>query len=103
MRPYFPSLYRKCLASGFAALAVCSGLMATPATAGGGDLAVGLLGGLAAGTVLGSAIARPPYYYYYPPYYAPAPVYVPAPACWYERRTVWDGYGYVLQPVRICQ
>ena len=101
MRPYVPSSYRKRLAAGFAALTLCSGLVATPAAAGGSDLAVGLLGGLAAGTVLGSAIAQPRYYY--PPYYAPAPVFVPAPACWYERQTVWDGYGYVVQPVRICQ
>jgi hypothetical protein len=102
MKPYVPFSYRKCLAAGFAALTVGSGLLATPASAGGSDLAVGLLGGLAAGTVVGSAIAQPRYYYY-PPYYAPAPVYAPAPACWYERRSVWDGYGYVIQPVRVCQ
>jgi hypothetical protein len=101
MRPYVLPSYRNCLAAGFAAITVCSGLLPTPATAGGSDLAVGLLGGLAAGTIVGSAIAQPRYYYY--PYYAPAPVYVPAPACWYERQSVWDGYGYVIQPVRICQ
>ena len=105
MRPYIHPSYQKCLAAGFAALAVSSGLMTTPAAAGGGDLAVGLLGGLAAGTVVGTAIAQPRYYYYPPyyPYYAPAPVYAPPPACWFERRSVWDGYGYVVQPVRVCQ
>ena len=102
MRPYIRPSYQKCLAAGFAALTICSGLMATPAAAGGGDLAAGLLGGFAAGTIVGTAVAQPRYYYY-PPYYAPAPVYVPAPACWYERRSVWDGYGYVIQPVRVCQ
>ncbi len=101
MRAHIHPPYQKCFAAGFAALAVCSGLMATPAAAGGGEVAAGVLGGLAAGTLVGAAIAQPRYYY--PPYYAPAPVYVPPPACWYEPRSVWDGYGYVVQPVRICQ
>ena len=39
---------------------------------------------------------------YYAPYYAPA-VYVPGPRCWLEHERVWDGYGYVVQRVRVCE
>lgn len=47
------------------------------------------IGGLAAGAIIGGAIARP--YYAYPRYYAyPAPVY--APRCiWHN---VWTAYGW---------
>lgn len=84
-----------------AALAISSGLMTAPAAAGGSDAALGLLGGLAVGTVVGSAIAQPRYYvpYYYPP---PPVVYAPPPRCWFENRRVWDGYGYIIEPVRVC-
>lgn len=88
------------LAIGLAALTVFSGLATAPATAGGGDVAAGLLGGLAVGALVGSAAAQPRYY---APYYAPAPVYVPPPRCWLERERVWDGYGYVIERVRVCE
>ncbi len=100
MKPNVQIRCRQSLAIGLAALTVFSGLVTTPATAGGGDVAAGLLGGLAVGAILGSAAAQPRYY---APYYAPAPVYVPAPRCWLERERVWDGYGYVIQRVRICE
>ena len=90
------------VAAALAISAACSCLSPAPATAGGGDLAAGLLGGLAVGTVVGAAAAQPRYYYP-PPYYAPAPVYVPAPRCWFERQRVWDGYGYVLERIRVCE
>lgn len=92
---------RQTLAAGLAALTICSGLLTTPATAGGGDVAAGLLGGLAVGALVGSAAAQPRYYAPY--YYAPAPVYVPAPRCWLEHERVWDGYGYVIERVRVCE
>jgi hypothetical protein len=45
----------------------------TPVRAGDGDVAAGLIGGLAAGTLIGAAVTAPRYY-------APPPVYlVPAP------------------------
>ena len=87
---------RQGLAVSLAALTVFSGLITTPATAGGGDVAAGVLGGLAVGALVGSAAAQPRYY-------APAPVYVPAPRCWLEHERVWDGYGYVIQRVRVCE
>jgi hypothetical protein len=100
MKPNVRIPSRQSLAAGLAALTVFSGLSITPATAGGGDVAAGLLGGLAVGTIVGSAVAQPRYY---APYYAPAPVYVPAPRCWLERERVWDGYGFVIQRVRVCE
>jgi len=45
----------------------------------------GAIGGLAAGAIIGSAIAAPP------PYYAPAPYYgAPGPGCYSTRQPVWD-------------
>jgi hypothetical protein len=98
MKPNVRISSRQCLAASLAVLTVISGLSATPATAGGGDVAAGLLGGLAVGTIVGSAVAQPRYYYYAPP-----PVYVPGPRCWLEHERVWDGYGYVIQRVRVCE
>jgi hypothetical protein len=72
----------------------------TPVRAGGGDVAAGVIGGLAAGTIIGAAVAGPRYY-------GPPPVYVaPAPYCYWTRgEPVWDGYrGIWVQPsVRVCQ
>ena len=98
MKPNVRRSSRQNLTASLAVLTVISGLSTTPANAGGGDVAAGLLGGLAVGTIVGSAVAQPRYYYY-----APAPVYVPAPRCWLERERVWDGYGYVIQRVRVCE
>jgi hypothetical protein len=96
MKPLVRISCRQSLAVSLAALTVFSGLITTPATAGGGDVAAGVLGGLAVGALVGSAAAPPRYY-------APAPVYVPAPRCWLEHERVWDGYGYVIQRVRVCE
>jgi hypothetical protein len=74
-----------------------------PAFAGNG-VAVGLLGGLAAGTIIGAAVAQPHYYY------GPAPVAVVAPmpigpGCYWTRGApVWDGYrGIWFRPrIQVC-
>ena len=57
---------------------------------GGGAVAAGVIGGLAAGAIIGSAAARPYGYGYGPGYYAygPAPVYY-GPSCWWTRQRVW--------------
>jgi hypothetical protein len=74
-----------------------------------GQVAAGILGGLAAGAIIGSAMrpAPPPPAYYYPaPTYAPPPAYVaPPPPCYYTPGApVWDGYrGMWVRPqVQVC-
>jgi hypothetical protein len=71
-----------------------------PVKAGGGDVAAGLIGGLAAGTIIGAAVTAPRYY-------GPPPVYVgPAPYCyWTQGQPVWDPYrgAWMYPTVRVCQ
>ena len=71
----------------------------------GGGVALGVLGGLAAGAVIGSAIA-PRAYYPPPAYYEPAaPAYYERPRCyWTEGRPVWDEWrGVWSRPsVQVC-
>jgi len=82
----------------------------------------GVLGGVAAGAIVGSAIANspppppPPGYYppppppgaYYPPPpppgYGPPPAYAElAPGCHWGKRRVWvEGYGYQWRTVQVC-
>jgi hypothetical protein len=80
----------------------------------------GVVGGVAAGAIVGSAIANsppppPPGYYpppppgYYPPpppgaAYPPPPAYAQlAPGCHWGHRRVWvDGYGYQWRTVPVC-
>ncbi len=76
--------------------------------AGGGDVAAGLLGGLAAGAIVGAATAPRPYYYYGPPpAYAPPPPYVepayaPPPCYWTRGEPEWNGYAWVRPRVQVC-
>ena len=73
-------------------------------------VAAGVVGGLAAGAIVGSAIAnsRPPVYvepapvYAPPPVYAEPPAYVDGPVCHTERQQVWDGYAYRMRRVQVC-
>jgi hypothetical protein len=72
--------------------------------AGGNGVAAGLIGGFAAGAIVGTALAAPR------PYYAPAPVYVApppppayAPACYWTRgEPVWNGVAWVRPRVQVC-
>lgn len=50
------------LAAAVAASLQYANAATTPAHAGGGDVAAGLVGGLAAGTIIGAAVAGPRYY-----------------------------------------
>jgi hypothetical protein len=62
----------------------------------GAGIAAGLLGG----AIVGGAIAasRP-----VPVYGAPVYVDAPPPApCYWQRQSYWDGYGWVVRPVRVC-
>ena len=72
-------------------------------------VAAGVVGGLAAGAIIGSAIANSG-----PRYVEPAPVYAPpppayaeppeygCPVCHTERQQVWDGYAYRTRRVEVC-
>src|SRR6478672_7058683 len=86
----------------FIALAAAGTLAAalpSPAQANcvGCGVAAGVVGGLAAGAIIGGAIAstRPPVYY--------EPSDVTGSICHLERRQVWiEGYGYRLRRVEVC-
>jgi hypothetical protein len=72
-------------------------LLAAPiqARAEGGQIAAGIIGGLAAGAIIGSMVRPPP-----PPvYYAPAPTCYLAPGA-----PVWDQWRgtWVRPQVRVC-
>ncbi|MHC2109132.1 hypothetical protein [Methylobacterium sp. CM6246] len=97
---------------GTAALATVALCVAQPAAQArdgigvGGAAALGLLGGV----VAGSAIASANNGYYYPGrpvYRAPAPVYVEeevGPVCHFERRGFIDPYGVEhIRRVRVCE
>src|SRR5262245_40279586 len=83
-------------------------LACTPriAVAGNGDVAAGIFGGLAVGTLFGAAVAGGPRYYYAPApvYVAPAPVYVEPTCYWTRGAPVWDGYrGIWYRPrIQVC-
>ncbi|MEO6381429.1 MAG: hypothetical protein ABIO35_05370 [Nitrobacter sp.] len=95
------------LAAAVPAIALVVGsLVATvpEAKADGGQIAAGVAGGLLGGALLGSALAGPRVYAAPPPpvYYAPAPVYVDEPECRLVREQYWDGYGYRVRRVQVC-
>jgi hypothetical protein len=82
-------------------------LACTPriAVAGSGEVAAGIVGGLAVGTLFGAAVASGPRYYQPAPVYvAPAPMYYPAPCYWTRGAPVWDGYrGIWYRPrIQVC-
>jgi hypothetical protein len=93
------------------ATGLVAALMGAPiqARAENGQVAAGILGGLAAGALIGSAVRPPPppTYYYPAPAYAPLPpaYVVPALSCYYTPgQPVWDGFrGIWVRPsVRVC-
>ena len=113
------------------AASVTLSALAVPSTASAGcygcAVGAGILGGVAAGAIVGSAIANsppppPPGYYpppppgYYPPpppgnyppppgaYYPPPPAYAQlAPGCHWGHRRVWvEGVGYQWRTVQVC-
>ena len=96
-----------------AAAALVAAALPSPAQAGcrGCAVGAGVIGGLAAGAIIGSAIAnsQPRYYEPDPVYVAPPPPayveppdYVDGPVCHVERQQVWDGYAYRTRRVQVC-
>ena len=92
---------KKTFAAFVAAATVAASLasIVPAAKAGDGQIAAGVAGGLIGGALLGGAIAasRPA-----PVYGAPAPVYVEEPACRLVRERFWDGYGWRMRRVQVC-
>ena len=70
-----------------------------PSRADDGQIAAGIIGGLALGTLFGAVVSQPGYY-------APEPVYVvPPSSCYWTRgRPVWDEYRgiWVRSRIRVC-
>jgi hypothetical protein len=97
----------------FAAVAtLAAASVASPAPAHAHDgVAAGVAAGLIGGALLGGAIASSPgpgYYYgpgYYPGpgYYGPAYVGGPYGPCYWQRQRFWDGYGWRVRSVRVCE
>jgi hypothetical protein len=89
------------IASALVAVTLAAGplWLPAPARAENGNIAAGVVGGLIGGALIGGALAsRPP-----PPvYYAPAPVYVEEPACRWVRERFWDGYGWQVRRIQVC-
>jgi hypothetical protein len=94
--------------------AVATLATSAPAQAGGGRVAAGVAAGLLGGALVGGAIAAGSPYGYGPGYYAPGPgpyyygggpAYVAEPedACYWQRQRFWDGYGWRIRRVRVCE
>jgi len=83
---------------------LCATVAPRVAVAGDGDVAAGILGGLAIGTLFGAAVSSPRYQAPPPVYVEPAPVYM-APTCYWTRGApIWDGYrGLWYRPrIQVC-
>lgn len=91
-----------------ATLAVSAVAAPVPAHAQRG-VAAGVAAGLIGGAIVGGAIASQNGYYYGPGYgpgygYYGGPAYVADPgyACGWQRQRFWDGYGWRVRRVRVC-
>src|ERR1700674_120984 len=91
------------ITSAIVAVTLAAGPLLLPASAraDNGQITAGVVGGLIGGALLGGALAArpapPP-----PVYYAPEPVYVEEPACRLVRERYWDGYGWQVRRVQVC-
>ena len=92
-----------------AALAISTVAMPAPAHEQRG-VAAGVAAGLIGGAIVGGAIASQNGYYgpgygYAPGYYGGGPAYVVDPGygdCFLQRQRFWDGYGWRVRNVRVC-
>jgi hypothetical protein len=89
-----------------AALAVSAVAAPQAAEARGGRIAAGIAAGVIGSAIVGGAIASQRGYYgdYYGPgygYYG-GPAYVEDVPCVWQRQRFWDGYGWRVRNVRVC-
>jgi hypothetical protein len=73
----------------------------------GGDVALGILGGVAAGALIAGAVRPPLVYDELPPpprAYRPRPVYIyEEPRCYWTRQKIWlDSWTYQVRRVQVC-
>ncbi len=73
-----------------------------PAARAGDGLAAGVAAGLLGGAIVGGAIASSRPAYGGPVYVAEPPPPPPPYGCYWQRQRYWDGYGWVVRPVRVC-
>jgi len=87
-----------------ATLALTAVVAPQTAEAGGGRIAAGVIGGLAAGALIGGALAAPSYGPYYGPYgyYGGPAGYYPGPGCYLQRQRFWDGYMWRVRRIEVC-
>jgi hypothetical protein len=91
------------------AVATLAVSMASPAYAwrGGWGWGPGVAAGLIGGAIVGGAIASTAHPYgYYGPGYGYGPGYVdggPYGPCFWQRQRFWDGYGWAVRNVRVCE
>ena len=100
------SVYLKSTVGGIAALSMLGAMASTPAEARhGGEIAAGVIGGLALGAIAGSAAANANGYNgaYAPAYAAPQPYY--GGGCYFQRQPVYDEDGELVghRRVRVCE
>lgn len=65
-----------------------------------GHIAGAIIGGLAAGALIGAATA--PYYYGPGPYYYGPGPYYDGPDCYWTHQRYWNGYRWHVRRVRVC-
>jgi hypothetical protein len=81
----------------FVAVATIAGAFATTPAFAQRGLGAAVAGGIIGGAIVGGAIASS----------RPGPVYVegpppPPPGCYWTRQRFWDGYGWQVRPVQVC-
>ena len=86
-----------------ATLAITTLAAPAPAEARGGRIAAGVGLGLLGGAIIGGAIANGGGYYGpgYGYYGGPAPAYYGG-GCYLRRERFWDGYGWRVRRVQVC-
>ncbi len=91
---------RKTIAVMAAASALAIATVSTPQPAQARCIGCAIGAGVAAGVIGGALIAGAsrPYGYGYNPY----PAYGYYSPCHWERRSYWNGWGWVVRPVRVC-
>jgi hypothetical protein len=93
---------KKTLGALFAVATIAGSLVSvTPPAQAHDGLGVGLAAGLLGGAIVGGAIASSRPAYGGPVYVEEAPPPAPPPCYWRHQR-YWDGYAWVVRPVRVC-